>query len=138
MVILGEPSTTEPKKINMTIRGHIARQDLFNQESGGLTANALNSFVTEDPNFDNRARMDVNLVDAENQFDGNRLYLEHSFKLLASKDTVNKKDFSNLKIGHIFTNENKIYRFIQTTVTPSIFGDVNASEAKNSDAEHRS
>ena len=126
------------KESQYEIRGHIARQDLFNQESGGLTTNALNSFITEDPNFDNRARMDVNLNDAENQFDGNRFYLEHSYKLLASKDTVNKKDFSNLKIGHVFTNENKIYRFIQTTVTPSIFGDVNASEAKDSDAEHKS
>jgi hypothetical protein len=126
------------KENQYEIRGHIARQDLFNQESGGLTANALNSFITEDPNFKNRGRMDVNLIDAENQFDGNRLYLEHSYKVLSSKDTVNKKDFSNLKIGHVFTNENKMYRFIQTTVTPSIFGDINASQAKDSDAEHRS
>jgi len=125
------------KENQYEIKGHIARQDLFNQESGGLTTNALNSFITEDPNFDNRARLDVNLVDAENQFDGNRLYLEHSYKLLSSKDTVNKKDFSNLKIGHILTDENKIYTFNQTTSTTSIFGELNSSEAKNSDVEQQ-
>ena len=125
------------KENQYEIRGHIARQDLFNQESGGLTTGALNSFITEDPNFENRGRLDVNLIDAENQFDGNRIYLEHSYKLLASKDTVNKKDFSNLKIGHILTNEDKMYQFNQTTSTTSIFGDINASEAKNSDVEQK-
>ena len=125
------------KENQYEIRGHIARQDLFNQESGGLTTSSLNSFITEDPNFENRGRLDVNLIDAENQFDGNRIYLEHSYKLLASKDTVNKKDFSNLKIGHILTNEDKMYQFNQTTSTTSIFGDINASEAKNSDVEQK-
>ena len=125
------------KENQYEIRGHVARQDLFNQESGGLTTSSLNSFITEDPNFENRGRLDVNLIDAENQFDGNRIYLEHSYKLLASKDTVNKKDFSNLKIGHILTNEDKMYRFNQTTSTTSIFGDINASEAKNSDVEQK-
>ena len=125
------------KENQYEIRGHIARQDLFNQESGGLTTSSLNSFITEDPNFENRGRLDVNLSDAENQFDGNRIYLEHSYKLLASKDTVNKKDFSNLKIGHILTNEDKMYQFNQTTSTTSIFGDINASEAKNSDVEQK-
>jgi len=125
------------KENQYEIRGHVARQDLFNQESGGLTTSSLNSFITEDPNFENRGRLDVNLIDAENQFDGNRIYLEHSYKLLASKDTVNKKDFSNLKIGHILTNEDKMYQFNQTTSTTSIFGDINASEAKNSDVEQK-
>ena len=67
------------KENQYEIRGHIARQDLFNQESGGLTTGALNSFITEDPNVENRGRLDVNLIDAENQFDGNRIYLEHSY-----------------------------------------------------------
>ena len=125
------------KENQYQIRGHITTQDFFNQENGGLTTNALSQFINEDPNFDQRSRLDVNLNDAENQFDSNRLYLEHSYKLLASKDTVNNKDFSNLKIGHIFTSEKKNYRFTQTTATTAIFGSQNATSADNTLAESK-
>ncbi len=108
------------------VRGHYASQDFFHQESGGLTPEMLENFINEDENFEQRGRFDVNLTDAESQFDSNRIYLEHSYKLIASKDTINDKDFSNLKVGHVFTNENKSYRFDQSTVTTSIFGASNA------------
>ena len=77
--------------------------------------------MEDDVNLSTRARLDVNLLDSESQFDGNRFYLEESYKLLSSKDTINDKDFSNLKIGHILTNESKTYDFIQGTLTPSFF-----------------
>ena len=119
------------------IRGHLTTQDFFHQENGGLTAEALDNFINEDPNFDQRSRLDVNLNDAQSQFDATRIYLEHSYKLLANKDSLSDKDFSNLKIGHIFTNENKSYGFSQTTNTTAIFGDVNATDASNKDADSR-
>lgn len=123
------------KKNQYEIRGHISKQDLMNQESGGLTTQALSQFINEDPNFDTRARLDVNLEDSENQFDGNRYYLEHSYKLIASKDTVNDKDFSNLKIGHVFMNESKNYNFTQSTKSVVIFGNNSATDAENTAAE---
>ena len=116
------------------IRGHLASQDFFHQESGGLTTTALENFVNEDENFDQRSRLDVNLTDAESQFDATRVYLEHSYKLVSKKDTLTDKDFSNLKIGHVFTNENKEYGFNQTSTTTSIFGSANASGATNNEA----
>ncbi|KOY52173.1 DUF4289 domain containing protein [Polaribacter dokdonensis DSW-5] len=119
------------------IRGHLTTQDFFHQENGGLTAEALDNFINEDPNFDQRSRLDVNLNDAQSQFDATRIYLEHSYKLLANKDSLSDKDFSNLKIGHIFTNENKSYGFSQTTNTTAIFGDVNATDASNKDADSK-
>ncbi|EAQ42248.2 putative porin [Polaribacter sp. MED152] len=119
------------------IRGHLTTQDFYHQENGGLTADALDNFINEDPNFDQRSRLDVNLNDTESQFDATRIYLEHSYKLLANKDTLSDKDFSNLKIGHVFTNENKSYGFNQTTNTTAIFGDVNATEATNTDADSK-
>jgi len=119
------------------IRGHLTTQDFYHQENGGLTADALDNFINEDPNFDQRSRLDVNLNDAESQFDATRIYLEHSYKLLENKDTLSDKDFSNLKIGHVFTNENKSYGFNQTTNTTAIFGDVNATEATNTDADSK-
>jgi hypothetical protein len=117
------------------IRGHLTKQDFFNQESGGLTADDLENFINEVPDFDTRARLDVNLEDAENQFDGSRVYFEHSYKLLSSKDSINEKDFSNLKIGHVFTSETKEYNFTQETVITAIFNDHNASGADNKDAK---
>mgnify|MGYP001948563199 CR=1 FL=1 len=117
------------------IRGHLTSQDFFHQESGGLTADALLNFINEDENFDTRSRLDVNLSDAESQFDATRIYLEHSYKLLANKDTLTDKDFSNLKIGHVFTNENKEYGFNQNTTTTAIFGTASDSGTNKNDAK---
>jgi hypothetical protein len=117
------------------LKGHLASQDFFHQENGGLTTAALQNFIAEDPNFDQRSRLDVNLNDAESQFDSNRFYIDHSYKLLANKDTINDKDFSNLKIGHIFTNETKSYRFDQNTSTTAVFGSENATDATNNKAK---
>ncbi|QOD59401.1 putative porin [Polaribacter haliotis] len=125
------------KENQYQIRGHLTTQDFFHQESGGLTAESLENFKNEDPNFENRARLDVNLDATETKFDGNRVYLEHSYKLLSSKDTVNNKDFSNLKIGHIFNNENKTYDFIQASLTPDFFGAQNSSLPRNSEVTNK-
>lgn len=125
------------KENQYEIRGHITSQDFFNEESGGLPQTEIDKFTSNDDNYSTRARLDVNLLNAENQFDSNRLYFDHSFKLLSSKDTVNNKDFSNLKIGHVFTHETKNYDFIQTTSTTSIFGSENSSDASNTKAESK-
>ena len=125
------------KENQYQIRGHLASQDFYNEESGGLTTDALASFISEDPDFDNRARLDVNLTDSENQFDSNRTYLEQSFKLLSNKDTITKNDFSNLKIGHVLIDETKSYNFTQGTSTTAIFGTENATDARKNSAESK-
>ena len=125
------------KKNQYEIRGHFTSQDFFNQESGGLPQIEIDKFTSNDKDYTTRARLDVNLDDAENQFNSKRVYLEHSYKLLASKDTVSKKDFSNLKLGHVFTNETKEYNFTQATSTTAIFGDENFAGATNNDAKSR-
>ncbi|WP_299124137.1 putative porin [uncultured Tenacibaculum sp.] len=121
----------ESPKDQYAIRGQIVNQDFFNQESGGLTASSLASFLNDDPNFStNRGRLDVNLDNAENTLEGKRLYFEQTYKLLSSKDSLSKKDFSNLKIGHSFTRESKFYRFTQAGVT-SFFGNAGVTGAVN-------
>ena len=122
------------KENRYEIKGHLTNQDFYNQENGGLTASALENFISDDPNFKSRERLDVNLNDAENQFDSNRIYLEHSYKLLASKDTINNKDFSNLKLGHVFTNEKKSYNFTLATAKTAIFGAINTTNANDNTA----
>ena len=125
------------KKNQYQMKGHLTTQDFFHQENGGLTEESLVNFIENDPNFSTRARLDVNLIDAESQFDGSRIYIEQSYKLLSSKDSINNKDFSNLKIGHILTNENKTYEFIQGALTTAFFGTANSSNPKDKKASSR-
>lgn len=125
------------KENQYEIKGHLTSQDFFNEESGGLTTSALENFISDNPDFQSRERLDVNLTDAQNQFDSNRTYLEHSYKLISSKDTINNKDFSNLKVGHVFTSENKSYNFTQATSTTSIFGAINATDATDNTAKSK-
>ena len=122
------------KKNQYQIKGHLTSQDFFHQENGGLTAESLVNFIEDDPNFTTRARLDVNLTDSESQFDGNRVYIEQSYKLLSSKDSINNKDFSNLKVGHILTNENKTYEFIQGRLNTAFFGTANSSNPRDKKA----
>lgn len=127
--------STEKNKYQ--IKGHLASQDFFHQESGGLTTEALDNFISEDPNFERRSRLDVNLTKSESQFEGNRTYIAQSYKLLASKDTVNNKDFSNLKIGHIYTSEKKSYEFIQNELTEDFFGSASSANPRRKAAESK-
>ena len=125
------------KKKQYQVRGHLTSQDFFHQESGGLTPESLVNFIEDDANFSTKARLDVNLLDSESQFDSNRFYLEQSYKLLSSKDSVNNKDFSNLKIGHVLTNESKKYDFIQKSLTPDFFGTSNSSNPGNKEVSSK-
>jgi hypothetical protein len=127
----------QTKEGQYSIRSHYVSQDLLSQESGGLTPEMLDNFIREDPNFSDRARMDVNLNDTENNFNVSRFYLEHDFKLIANKDSITQKDFSNLKIGHVFWTETKNYDFNQAAVTESVFGNTSATGAIKDEVEHQ-
>ncbi|WP_435261422.1 putative porin [Tenacibaculum sp. nBUS_03] len=114
----------ETPKGQYAIRGHAVNQDLANDENGGLESESLLNFLNDNPDFSsNRGRLDVNLNDAESVFEGKRLFFEHTFKLLSSRDSLNNKDFSNLKVGHQFIRDSKYFEFKQ--VTPSAIFDEN-------------
>ena len=121
----------ESPKGQYTIKGHAVNQDFLNQENGGLTESSLEAFINDDPNFSNdRGRLDVNLNDAESTFEGKRLYVEQTLKLLGTqtdsvkaKDSLAVKDFTNLKLGHAFTRESKFFRFDIANDANTVFGD---------------
>ena len=123
------------KQNRYSVRGHVTSQNILNQESGGLTETALNSFITNDQNFKDRARLDVNLNNSESILEGTRYYLEHDFKLLSNKDSTSNKDFSNLKIGHILNSETKTFIFNQDERTIPVFGNINATDIKRDGVE---
>jgi hypothetical protein len=130
----------ETKNNQYNVRGHIATQDVLNEESGGLTSESLLAFIDNDPNFSDRARLDVNLEEAENFLKASRVYLEQDYQLLSSKDSANQKDFTNLKVGHVIVSSKKAYEFSQnspsnfigtTNFSGNIKDDVNNTFLKN-------
>ena len=139
LVSLGNFRTTFhyiTKKGQYSAKGHYATYDHLGQESGGLTPTAITSFTTNVSDFKERGRLDVNLEDVETVFKGKRVYFEHDYKLFSKKDTVNNKDFSNLKIGHIFTSESKTFIFNQTKIN-NFFADASTSTNVNERVDSR-
>jgi hypothetical protein len=116
----------QTKNNRYSIRGHIATQDITNQENGGLTTTSLALFLDDDPNFSDRGRLDVNLEGTETTLEGNRFYVEHDYKLFSSKDSI-KNNFTNLKFGHVFTHEVKSYEFTEASLNTAYFGNANVT-----------
>lgn len=108
------------------LRLHNTNQNIFNQENGGLTEIAQGFFETNDPDYKDRGRLDINLEDANSSLIGNRYYVDHDFKLFTTKDSIPKK-ISDIRIGHIFNYETKRYHFRSPTST-NYFGESYTSE----------
>ncbi|MEM7382634.1 MAG: putative porin, partial [Bacteroidota bacterium] len=106
-----------------SIRGHIAAQDIDTEENGGLFDKEL-QFESEDPEFQDRSRIDVVLTDATSKILGKRYYFEHQYKLLRKVKDSTQKELTALAIGHQFNYETKFYQFMQTSQN-DFFGDEN-------------
>jgi hypothetical protein len=71
-------------------KGHFASYDLFNNESGGLPEESIAYFESNDPNYIDRGRLDVNYSDTENLLEGKRYYLDQSLILFSKKNTLKR------------------------------------------------
>ena len=92
---------------------HFTSQDILNEENGGITT--ISDFESEDPKYNNRQRLEVFFLDAKSFLKGNRIFLDHNFRINANKGA------NNLYVTHQFNYENKFFEYNQTTV-PSIVG----------------
>ena len=93
---------------------HYTGQDLSNGENGGITT--IDDFEGNNPEFQNRARLEVYLNDAKSFMKGKRIFLDHNFKL----NTKNK--FNTIYLAHQFNYENKFFEYNQKTVLSSVGG----------------
>ncbi|RFN58733.1 putative porin [Marixanthomonas ophiurae] len=100
--------TTKSKRYK--VRAHIAAQDILNEENGGLPANSIDLFVNDDPEFNDRGRIDVNFEDAENLLKGLRFYADHEYELISQRDSTN---YNVLAIGNRFSYEEKSFLYTQ-------------------------
>ena len=103
------------------LRSHIAAQEIYNDENGGITENSVLRFEANDADFKDRARLETNFIDASNVLRSNRYYLEHDYNLLSKTDTVSKQK-RTIKLSHIFNYETQHYQFDQLK-SNALFGD---------------
>lgn len=92
-------------------RAHIVMQDLFNQESGGLTDEDVINFQSGDEEFRDRGVFDPVLLNAENILEGRRFYLNHQYNIIKGNDSLKHK----LSVGNIISFEDKYFQFKQTS-----------------------
>lgn len=95
---------------------HFTGQDILNGENGGITT--LEQFEIDDPDFENRARLEVYLTDAKSFMKGKRYFFDHNFRI-NSKEAQN-----NLYLAHQFNYETKFFEYNQRTVTSSLANNV--------------
>lgn len=89
-----------------TLRGHIAAQNIEAQENGGLLNRE--QFEGGSEEFQDRARIDVRLTDANSTLVGKRYFLDHQLAL-----TTPRKEAAPLTLGHEISYETKFYKFNQ-------------------------
>lgn len=93
---------------------HFTGQDFLNNENGGLLNKA--DFESEDSEFQQRSRLEVNFEDASSVLKAKRYFVDHSFRI----NKTNKAN--NVLLDHQFSYETKFAKFNMTTATEK-FGD---------------
>ena len=92
-------------------RAHIAMQDILNEENGGLKDDNIEYFESGNPEFLDRAVLDVNFQDAEGILKGKRFYLDHTYNIV-EKDTIAG---NTLNLKHVISFSDKYYQFTQSS-----------------------
>lgn len=100
---------TKNKRYN--IRTFMTAQDVLNKENGGLTANSIALFEANDPEFEDRGRLDVNFEDAENKLEGLRFFGIQEYELIRKRDSL---QYNVLTIGNSISYEDRFYEYRQT------------------------
>ncbi|MCC1483942.1 putative porin [Winogradskyella immobilis] len=119
--------TTNYKSKNnrYNMRGHIVTQDLSNQENGGLSDADVERFINGEEEVLDRSIFEPNFDNAENILEGERFYLNHQYSLINKKDSLSN---NKLSINNIISFEDKFYRFTQSNVESSFFGNAFTNE----------
>ncbi len=102
------------KKFRYLVNAHFTNQDISNEENGGITT--IQDFESGNVEFTNRQRLEVYLTDAKSYLKGNRVFINHSFRVNPVKGS------NNLYVNHQFNYENKNFVYSQTTVPSTVGG----------------
>lgn len=94
------------------LNAHFTGQDALNEENGGITT--IEDFESEDPDFQNRQRLQVYLTDAESFLKAKRIFADHSFRINPTKGD------NNLYVTHQLNYENKFFEYYQPTLLSAV------------------
>ena len=111
------------------IKSHLTAQELFNEESGGLTDESIEYFESDNEDFEDRGRLETYFRNAENMLRANRYFIDQSYNL-TKKDSIHS---SYLNVGHVFNYETKHYQYNQSS-KHDYFGDAFIDKIR--DASH--
>ena len=106
------------------LRTHLVKQDILNQENGGISDEDLIGFESGDPEFIDRSLFDPIFENAQNNLEGKRFHMDQSY-VLFQRDSLNSNQIS---IGNLLTFEDKYYHFTQDSNNP-FFGDAFVSSS---------
>jgi hypothetical protein len=108
------------KNNTYNIRGYFSSFDLFNEENGGLPQASIDFFETNDPNYIDRGRLDVNFTNADNMFEGKRYFVEQQVTLFSKKNKLEKHNTNVYDQMHKYNSVLKeIEKLKKDTVTSS-------------------
>ena len=79
------------------VRGHMYSFDIFNEENGGLTPQSVAYFETNNPDYTDRERLEVNFNNADNIFEGKRYYIDQVVTLFSNRSFEKKTDTKQQK-----------------------------------------
>jgi hypothetical protein len=88
---------------------HFVSQDILNNENGGLVT--PQNFTSGNAQFTDRVRLDVLLPDASSLLEGQRYFIDHSFRI------IGKLDGNSLSLKHQLSYEKKFFEFKKQMLT---------------------
>jgi len=103
-------SNYHTKDQRYNIRVHMTAQDILNQENGGLTETSKALFESNDSEFTDRGRLDVNFEDAENKLEGLRFFGIQEYQLIRAGDSTS---YTRLTLGNKISYEDRFYEYRQ-------------------------
>lgn len=92
------------------VRAHFTTQNLLNEENGGLTDEDVQNFISGAADFRDRSVFDPIFEDAENELQGQRYYIDQTYDIIKSVDSLSN---NTLSIGNIISFEDKQFVFTQ-------------------------
>tara|TARA_B100000767_G_scaffold187282_1_gene174682 strand:- start:410 stop:2485 length:2076 start_codon:yes stop_codon:yes gene_type:complete len=98
--------------------GHYTNQSIENQENGGIDAEGIFLFESDDPDFSDRSLFDNQFKNANSRLSGKRLFIDQNWNLVPPKDSVR----SQILVGHRFLNESRYFNYVDSQKTAH-FGD---------------
>jgi len=98
------------------LRLHYVAHNFYNEENGGLTGESLAYYLTGNPDYSDRGRLETQYTDAASLLKAKRYYLQNTYDFFS--DTL--RTYKRLQVGYLFMHEREYYTFEQDKAQDAI------------------